>query len=297
MAGSTPVATPVTAAPSGSAATRLFASGFEAPVTIGTAAGYGNADQYLSGGDVAAHRWPLDLWSTPSQWSAWILSVVGTNTPQPVTAYVSNTIKTVTGRDGRPTRALSLHSIAQSPRTSVQQIAMQNAGMAIEPVLYQRMWIKFATDTLARARAVGSRDFYQIFWEMKAEPDYRIRMQLQYGAGGNLYWQVQGDRLVNAVPLWESTLTSAPVVLAAHDSADGWHLVEVWMDRANGRFKAAIDGRTLVDRHGELTGASGNVTDQLKMMMVYSTVAPLTEVLFDDFEVWDRPPLDAWVGD
>ena len=38
----------------------------------------------------------------------------------------------------------------------------------------------------------------------------------------------------------------------------------------------------------------GSRIDQFRMMMVHSGVAPLAEVLFDDLELWDAPPANAW---
>jgi hypothetical protein len=199
----------------------------------------------------------------------------------------------VTGRDGAPTRVLSLNSKVKSPDPGVQQLAFQNAYMGVEPVMYQRMWIKFDAATLTRAKRIGARDFWLMFWETKAEPDYRIRTQLQYSEAGGLYWQVQGDLLTNANAVWSSTLETVPVVIAEENSALGWHKVEIWMDRPNGRFKAAIDGRVLVDRSGTLEGASRSIVDQLKLAMVYGA-GYVGEILFDDLEIWSSPPVDAW---
>jgi hypothetical protein len=288
-----PTPVPVPASPASTAA-RQFATGFEAGVSLGAATSRGNSDQYPTGGDVAGYRFPLNLWSTPPQWQSWLLSVVGPSTPLVASEYATGEIRTVTGRGGNPTRALALVSKARSPSTTVQQVTLQNYRPGVEPVMYQRMWVKFDENTLDRARAVGARDFYQIFWEVKAEPDYRLRLQLRYGTDGEVYWHTQGDVLTNANPLWEASLTSVPVVSAPDASASGWHKVEIWMDRPRGQFKVTIDGAQLIDRRGNLMGASGNRVDQLKLAMLYSTVSPLTKTFFDDLEIWSSPPSDAW---
>lgn len=287
---------PTAPAPSSpvSTAARQFASGFEAGVSLPAATNYGNSDQQPQGGDVPGYSFPLNLWSTPQQWRSWILSVVGSSTPLRASEYATAQIQTVTGRDGNPTRAMALVSKAKSPSTDVQQITLQNYGMGVEPVMYQRMWVKFGQDTLDRAKSIGSRDFYQIFWEVKAEPDYRLRLQLRYSSDGKLYWHTQGDVLSNANPIWESDLRSVPVVMAPDSSASGWHKVEVWMNRPGGKFKVTIDGSQLIDYSGKLMGNSGNRVDQLKLMMLYSTVSPLTKTLFDDLEIWSSVPSDAW---
>lgn len=271
---------------------RQFASGFESGVTVTQSSNYGNTDQYVQGSDVPGYSFPMSLWSTPQQWRSWLLSVVGTSTPLPASSYATGQIMTVTGRDGGQTRALGLISKAKSPSTGVQQVTLQNYRPGTEPVMYQRMWVKFDQNTLDRARSVGT-NFWQIFWEVKAEPDYRLRLQLRYD-GSRLYWHTQGDVLTNATPIWQSSLKSVPVVMAPDNSSAGWHKVEVYMNRPGGQFKVTIDGQELIDYSGRLMGNSGARVDQLKLAMVYSTVSPVTKALFDDLEIWSKPPADAW---
>lgn len=280
--------------PSPLPARRLFVSHFEQGVSVSTNTEHGNIDQYLQGGDVEGYSWDEPLFGLPSAYSGWILSVVGDDTPQPGRLYADNALQVITGRHGNLTRALSLNNRAQSPRTAVQQITMQYANMAQETALYQRMWIKFDARTLARARKIGDRDFYQMFWEMKAEPDYRIRLEIRLLPDGRLYWYSQGDRLVDDAPLWSGRLESLPVVIAPTTSRKGWYQVEVWMNRPAGRFKAMINGQPLVDYRGNLFGRSLNITNMLKTMMVYSDIAPLAQTFFDDLEIWTSPPPDAW---
>jgi len=283
-------------APTGAVSTtaRQFATGFEAGVTLPASTDYTNTSQYPQGGDVPGYSFPINLWSTPQQWRSWLLSVVGPSTSLQASTYATGQIQTLTGRNGGTTRALALISKAQSPATNVQQVTLQNYGMGVEPVMYQRMWVKFDQGTLDRARAVGPGAFYQIFWEVKAEPDYRLRLQLRYGNDGKLYWHTQGDVLSNANPLWQASLTSVPVTMAPTSSSAGWHKVEVYMNRPGGKFKVTIDGQVLIDRTGNLMGSSGARVDQLKMMMVYSTTAPVATSWFDDLEIWSSVPSDAW---
>lgn len=287
----TPAPAPVSSTAVSTAA-RQFATGFESGVTLPPSTAYGNTDQYPQGGDIPGYSFPLNLWSTPQQWRTWLLSVVGTSTPLQASSYATGQIMSVTGRNGSPTRALALVSKAKSPSTSVQQVTLQQYRPGVEPVMYQRMWVKFDQGTLDRARTVGQ-NFWQIFWEVKAEPDYRLRLQLRYD-GSQLYWHTQGDVLTNATPIWQSSLKSVPIVMAPDSSASGWHKVEIWMNRPGGKFKVHIDGQQLIDYSGKLMGASGARVDQLKLAMVYSTVSPVTKTLFDDLEIWSSVPADAW---
>ena len=273
--------------------TRLFATGFEAGVSLSKEPESRSPYQYLSGGDIAGFRFPMNLWSAAAGWRSLIHADVGPETPMPVAEYASSSIKAVAGRGGS-TRALSLHSKAKSPRAGLQEIAVKSAALRDEPVVFQRMWIKFDANTLNRARAAGSDRFYQMFWEVRAQPDFWLRLKLHHDDVKGLIWVAKASGLDSEISYWESRLNTVPVVLAAESSPAGWHRVEIWLDRSGGRFKVAIDGQTLVDKGGDLVGAGGNRIDDYRMMMVSSTVAPLAEVLFDDLEFWDAPPEDAW---
>lgn len=274
--------------------TRKFASGFGSGVSLTAPTGFRNGDRHLVGGDSIGDAFPSDLWSAGAGWQSWVLSSVGQETPAPVTDFLTASLKEVAGRHGGFTNALSLNSVVRSGGGGNQFIAVQDKGMAREPVMYQRMWVKFDAATATRAASTGATAFQQTFWEASA-PDYRIKLNLRYDAGG-LYWQAAADRLDGRANAWQADLRTAPVVLAAADAAAGWHRIEIWMDRPNGRFKAAIDGQVLVDHAGGLPGDAGSRIQLLRMMMFHSPKAQVGEMLFDDLEVWDSPPLDAWVG-
>ena len=275
--------------------TRKFASGFGSGVTLTSPVGFRNGDRYLVGGDSIGDAFPSDLWSAGAGWKSWVLSSVGEVTPAPVTDFLNASLKEVAGRSGGFTTALSLHSVVRSGGGGNQFIAVQDKGMAREPVMYQRMWIKFDGATASRAASTGAAAFNQTFWEASA-PDYRIQLKLRHDNAAGLYWQATADRLDGKANAWQADLRTAPVVLAAAASATGWHRIEIWMDRPNGRFKATIDGQVLVDLAGGLPGDAGSRIQLLRTMMFHSPKAQVGEMLVDDLEVWDSPPLDAWVG-
>ena len=276
--------------------TRRFASGFGSGVTLTAATGYRNGDRYLVGGDSIGDAFPSDLWSAGAGWQSWVLSSVGEVTPAPVTDFLTASLKEVAGRNGGFTTALSLHSAVRSGGGGNQFLVVQDKGMAREPVMYQRMWVKFDGATASRAASTGAVAFQQTFWEASA-PDYRIKLNLRHDSVAGLYWQATADRLDGRGNAWQADLRTVPVALAAADSAAGWHRIEIWMDRPNGHFKAAINGQVLVDHAGGLPGDNGSRIQLLRMMMIHSPKAQVGEVLFDDLEVWDSPPLDAWVGE
>ena len=275
--------------------TLRFASGFGNGVTLTAPIGFRNGDRYLAGSDDGAHAFPLDLWSTPAGWSSWVLSTVGEVTPAPVTDFLTVSLKNVASRNGGFTTALSLNSAVRSGGGGNQYIAVQEKGLAAEPVMFPRMWVKFDSGLAARAKATGASVFQQTFWEAGA-PDYRMQLKLRHDAAGGLYWQATADRMDGGAPAWQADLKSVPVVMAAAGTAAGWHRVELWMDRPNGHFKVAIDGQVLVDHAGGLPGDSGNRIQLLRPMMFHGGKAQLGEMLFDDLEVWDAPPVDAWLA-
>ena len=273
--------------------TRRFASGFGSGVTLTTPTGYRNGDRYLVGGDSIGDAFPSDLWSAGAGWKSWVLSSVGEVTPAPVTDFLTASAKEVAGRNGGFTTALSLHSVVRSGGGGNQYIAVQDKGMAAEAVMYQRMWVKFDQTVASRASSTGAADFQQTFWEASA-PDYRMQLKLRYD-GARLYWHATADRMDGGGPAWQAELKTAPIVLAAADSAAGWHRIELLMDRPNGRFKVAVDGQVLVDHRHGLPGDSKSRIQLLRTMMFNGGKSQLGEMLFDDLEIWDAPPVDAWV--
>ena len=278
---------------------RLFATGFEDGVSLSRDLVGGGRYQQLSGGDTTGYQFPITLGTALSGWPSRINAEVGGVPSLVPEHFATASLGSVTGRDGLPTRAMVLHSKAKSHAIDAQEISLENAGLASDPVAYQRMWVKFDADTLARARQHGADRFYQTFWEVRSNGDFWLRLKLQMGAYGSLIWVakangIEADRSGNGgEPSWITRLDDAPVTLADEASAAGWHKVEIWLDAVSGRFKVSIDDRLLVDR-GDVRPVDGGRIDTWRMMMVGSTVAPIARVLFDDLEFWSAPPADAF---
>ena len=276
---------------------RLFATGFEAGVSF-TNDFVDSRYQHLSGGD-AGYQFPITLGNAIAGWPSRINAEVGGAPSLAPAHYASASLPTVAGRDGRPTRAIALHNKAKSRAIDAQQISLENAELASEPVAYQRMWVKFDAATLARARAVGPDSFYQTFWEARGRGDFWLRLKLHLDASGKLVWVAKGNGMAadgsnaQGEPSWITRLDTVPVTLADEADAAGWHQVEIWLDAIGGRFKVSIDGQPLVDR-GDVHAENGERIDTWRMMMVGSTVAPLARMLFDDLEFWSAPPAGAF---
>jgi hypothetical protein len=272
--------------------------------SITAASGNASQDRYIRGGNFNT---PLFATNTIYQW--WELAIVGASLPNPAASYAETTFKTVMGRGGSNLRVMSASLKADSPNSAVEQIRLteyQTAGLPtstrVEPVFYQRMWVKFDERTLSRAQRVGQASFYHMFWEVKAEPDYRLRLQLQYD-GVKLYWVAATDVLTNTTHIHATLTKDVNVILAPHSSAAGWHKVEVYMNRPAGVWRVAIDGVTFMNLSGaNLMGASGNIANFPAFTQNYVPAAMNSgfvndapaEILFSGLRLWNMPPADAW---
>ncbi len=272
----------------------LFASGFERGVVLTAPTGDRLENSQLVGSDVAGFSFPVDFWAAPSHTRSWVHTRVVDGRAAPTPEFLSASLKPAVSRSHASTIVLSLQAKAVSEGARTQEIAVQNAGMGSETVVFQRTWVKFDVGTLARARALGRADFVHSIWEATAQPDFRIRVGIGYDDDeARLVWRVQADAM-DGNPVWSGDRETALVHLAPQGSAEGWHRVEIWLNRPDGRFKVAVDGQVLSDRKGPLAGPRGPRIDRFSMMMLGSPAAMLGEVLFDDIELWESPPADAW---
>ena len=278
--------------------TLLFASSFEGSLLFSRDL-VDDHFQHLDGRDATGYLFPIALGSAIAGWPSRINAEVGNTQSIAPDDFASASLATVTGRNGLPTRALALHNKAKSRAIDAQQISLESSGLAADPVAYQRMWVKFDANTLARARAHGTDNFYQTFWEVTSKGDFWLRLKLHMDPAGRLVWVAKANGLAvdgtatGGEPAWITRLDSVPVTLAEESDAAGWHHVEIWLDSIAGRFKVSVDGQPLVDRAG-IRAANGEHIDTWRLMMVGSTVAPISRVLFDDLELWSAPPADAW---
>lgn len=288
------------------AATVIFDAQEFASASITAASGNTDQDRYIRGGP-----FNTALFATNSIYQWWERAVVGSGLPQPGATYAETSFKTVMGRGGSNLRVMSASIKADSPGTAVEQIRLteyQTQGLPgagrVEPVFYQRMWVKFDERELSRAQRVGSANFYHMFWEVRCEPDYRLRLQLQYD-GTKLYWVAFDDRLSDATPIHMSFTKTVNVTLAPHSSAAGWHRVEIYLNRPQGVWRAAVDGIDIINLSlgiNSLLGVSGNIANYPAFTQNYcasSVNAQFTqdapaEILFSGLKLWDRPPIDAW---
>lgn len=291
-------------------ATRLMSWNDGAGVRVVSPSGSA-LDGYVRGGD-----FDRPIWAADDVWSWFMLHITEGGSPTEDFARVS--IPVLPDRNAESAMVLRMALLRDAPDTSVEQIEFleqQSAGRAgdadenfpshtlVEPVFYQRQWIKFSRDTRDRADAIGERAFYQIFWEMKAEPDYRLRVQLEYRDAIGLVIRAHDDVLSNSDPVHvdSGAVAVGTIEMAQEDQSLGWHLFEVWIDRTRGdasRWRVRFNGIDVIDYTGTLMGSSGNIMGTAMLVQIYSDVTDLStspfSQLIDDMEIWDSPPAGAF---
>lgn len=285
---------------------RLLYSDFRPPVTLTAGTSTGNRDQYLRGGDWGASNGDPEypsttapLWGVNADGHGYILTIVGPGTT-PVSNYSAATLKNALDHTGATRTVLSLEHKLDSPNTGVEQIMFAQSGVTVEPVVYQKMWFWVDPGIEARMAALPTGDRWAMVWEMKAEPDYRMRVQMLYNASvGRCYWHTQGDVLTNADALWEADSNNVQWVRPGE-----WHRLEVFMDRNAPRFRVAIDGQQLIDKvTGSLRGATEPHVSLFMFCNNYGvkdtppggSMIP-GEYRISELEIWDEIPPGAFTS-
>jgi hypothetical protein len=233
-----------------------------------------NSSEYrlLRGGD-----FDTGLFSDDSQlqWVQW--AIIGDSNPLDISNYMETSVKSVTSRANVSTSALSLNIKVDAPQTIFEQLRVsdsQLAGLAgidgrVEPIFYQRIYVKFDVNELARAVRVGTAAFFHRFWEMNCSPDYRMAVQLQYN-GSKLFWSAYTDNNAGGGRLYSGNNTTVDVVLSSHATATGWHKFEAHVDRPAGIFRVAVDGQNILSvTGGNLFGVTGNIINDPMFMNNY----------------------------
>jgi hypothetical protein len=264
---------------------RLLYSDFKSPVTLTAGTNTGNRDQYLRNGgwgtpdsDPEYPSSDFTLWGCPDTLHGYILTIVGAGTT-PVSDYSLASLKSAADRNGVTRQLLSLHIKQDSPNTGVEQVTWENVNPTEEPVYYCRMYWWCDADLATRMAALDPNDRWAMVVEFKANPDYRMRIQLYYNATeGKCYWHTQGDVLTNADALWEASSNNS-----FYARPGEWHCIEYYINRDAPRWKVMIDGKPLIDKtSGSLRGA---------------TEPRLSAVMFcNAYGVKDTPPGGSMIG-
>jgi len=281
----------------------IFSSGFEEGVAL-LAPRDGGSWQYLSGTDsTTGFAWPPNVWGGGA--ALQLLTGVSVD-DMSVSAYIVNRVETVTGRTGAPTRAL-YQSIVRRGTGVTQDILllMPSARGAQEGDLYTSQWVKLQPDLASQLvpgkMADGSWGNWRVLFEWKTggpdganyTGDYRIKVSINMGGGGELYWNVAGDNNANGfLPMetyWAVDNHRVPVV------AGRWFRLETFSHRssgADGEFWVKIDGETVADHWGANVGVNNAPINRIMLSQLYTGGRLPAYQWVDDLDSWDGLPAD-----
>jgi hypothetical protein len=282
-------------------ATLLFASGFEDGVALSAVRGRAGW-QYLAGTDsVTGFVWPPAIWSS----GAGLQLLTGVDDTS-ASAYIANRIETVTGRDGRSTRALYQSVVRRA--TAVTQdplLFTPPAPTGREGDLYTSEWVKLQPDLASQLVAGkmpdGSWGNWRVLFEWKTGGqgadyggDYRIKLSINKSDSGTLYWSVAGDNNANGPfpfeAYWTADNYEVPVI------AGQWFRLETFTHRSagsDGEFWAKIGGQSIVDHLGPNVGVNNRPINRIMLSQVYTGGQVPAYQWVDDLEIWDGTPSSA----
>ena len=267
----------------------LFKSGFESNVVLNPVSGYNSTYQTLSGVDgVTGFAWPM-MQFNPHPELTGLQSIIGSGTPEPITSYIQNSIGSVTGPNGTPTRALRMNISKASPNHCCIQDSLQMASINDDVRdVYIRYWLKLGPEVASQAQQGGA--FWRAVFAMKTRNDYRIEAYVYGDSSGRPYWYAQGDTNTGSGMYnqhwWDASNKTVPVPM------DQWFLQEIYIHRSSGsdgRFFWAVNGQKLIDRYGNNYGVDGEQINCLMYNITYGSLYPQSQMI-DDLEVWNVPP-------
>ena len=237
--------------PPGSPAFELFRSGFEAGVTVRPPeAAQGEWEQYITGAD-QGYNWSSSLPQRPSfNENNRFTYLVSAN--RDIQQYAETRIETVTGHDGRPTRALYMALKKEDPSTQ----AGTRVQFGIYPPTdvtqaYAKMRVKFQPNLATDILPVGLGRSLQVMEWREQGDDFRIEMFVRRSTfiqTNTLFWWIRAQLGAhqNDPVAWE-VISEVPVPVGE------WFNFEVFwkLDRSNGRIWAAVNGETIGDYQGQ----------------------------------------------
>jgi len=244
----------------------LFSSGFEGVTLEPLKDGY----QAITGTDSATgYHWPITVLGALNSG----LHLINHDNQQ----ALHNEIRTVTGHDGRPTRALySAENYAHRDDTqSPYEILDITDG---QRDLYIRYWIKLDRNSLTKPNKW--RSFFE--WKTKGYANgngFRLISFIYTDDDGKPYWVWQGDRDPEH-PIWEIENREIPVPMGK------WFLTEFywhWSEGRDGRALWRINGQVVGDHTGPTT-RNRKPVDFIMLTQIYGNANPKHQWV-DDIEI------------
>ena len=253
----------------------LFKSGFEESVYIDTTAYEDNEDyRYIRGTDLeTGFRWPIEILGASES----ALHYIDDDHHR----AVMSEIRTVTGHDGKPTRAL--YSI-EHYNTGVTQCPYEILNITEGTKdLFVRYWMKTDSASLVQP------DMWRAIFEYKTKKyagnrGFRLIAFIYTDSDGVPYWHWQGDRNPED-PVWEIDNREIPVPM------NKWFLTEFywhWSEGKDGRALWKVNGQVVGDHHGPTT-RNGMPIDFIILTQIYGDANPKYQWV-DDIEIWNSIP-------
>jgi hypothetical protein len=274
----------------------LFRSGFEGSTALSAPSDcYGTGCwQNIVGMDTSTgFAWPPNVWGGGR--TRFQLLADARVDAATIDHYMINKIPTVTGHDGKPTRALYSEikksgccgTHPQGGRPTQNPFLLQPVGETSD--LYIRYWLKFQPDL---AQKMTDPNWRSVF-EWKTAGDYRVIAQVVTWGGPALSWQIVGDNEANGgLPyqrFWEVYSPAAVPI-------DEWLKFEVFWHRSrgrDGRVWMAVNGRVIVDRYGPNMGINNAPINRIMVSLLYSSSSYPIYQWVDDVQIWDGFPPDS----
>ncbi len=257
------------------AARLLFASGFEQGVTL---APPGEDYQPITGRDATTgFSWPITILGARGS----ALHPIDHDRHRAVFAR----IETVTGHDGRPTRAL-YQEMPYEVGTCCTQMPYEILDIADgRRDLYLRFRVRLDRASLHKP------NMWRTFFEWKTRGyasgrGFRLISFIYSDAAGRPYFVLQGDRDPQH-PLWEIENRRIPV------PEDRWFVTEFywhWSSGADGRVLWRIDGKLVADHAGPTT-RNAKPIDFIMLAQIYGDSSPKHQWI-DDLEIWSGWPTE-----
>ena len=272
-----------------SEATLLFKSGFEEGVYIDPeVVEYSEDYDFIRGRDSqTGFSWPIDILGASE-------SALHRVADDNHTALYSE-IQTVTGFDGRPTRALYNEETHREREDTQLTYEILNITQGASD-LYVRYRMKIDGNML------GTINKWRALFEYKTEDykdpgeggtGFRLIAFVYTDEEGRASWHMQGDK-DSSSPIWEcDTLRlsetchneNVPVI------TDEWFVTEYywhWSNGDDGRVIWKINGKVVADHQGPTT-RNNNPIDFILLTQLYGNVTPKHQWI-DDIEIWDGMP-------
>ncbi len=214
--------------------------------------------QEIKGSDVQGYSWPININGKGS------LQLI-VDADKNIQKYISNTIETVLDNSGKPTRALHQNIMKKQYGHTQDPYIIYTDGKEVDD-----LYIKYSMKLPKNINELLDDDGYIVLTEYKTTGDYRLAFYIYKDEGsGRLYWYVHGDNVVidgvKYKEFWYRENYEVPVPVGKwFDVELFWHLSK----KDDGRVWWAIDGKTIVDYHGQT-----KIKNPINAIMVFTNYA------------------------